>query len=132
MHSLNPSTEDLRRWAADKEFHNPGQDGSIDLNNPGTMQSMVFGGAMRLPRKGDTLPPPDERLGVGKFGHGQAEYIEPREGEEGDHYGKAEKDRSEKGEQVEGKTKHALSTFFHRKKKEGAYDSESNEGGTVR
>ncbi len=53
MRSSDPSTEALRRWAANKETHHPGQDGSININNQCTMQALVFGGAVRIPRKGD-------------------------------------------------------------------------------
>ena len=75
---------------------------------------MGFAGAHILPRKGDTLLPPDEK-------HGEAEYV-----------GGAEEGAVGKGELEGGKRRRSsrLSGLFHRKEK-GYKEGKGEEGDVV-
>ena len=62
LHSDDPSTAPLRAWAEDKEKQYPGQDGSFGT---GYTTTMSWGSSSWiLPHKGDTPPPPDQKLGI--------------------------------------------------------------------
>lgn len=109
MNSQDPSTEALRQWAADKEKQYPGADGSIAV----TAQSydfMAWGGAHIVPRKGDTLAPPDK-----KMRHGEVEYAEPAEGDMSGGDAKTGEGVGEHEGGKEKKKKDRLSGLFHRK-----------------
>ncbi len=123
MESNDPATDALRCWAADKQTHYPGQDGSIAVNG-NSVDAMAWGGPITFPRKGDTLPPPDERARVGKFGHGDVKYVGPSEGE-------ADGDARE-GVNGEGKKKRRFSRLFRRKEKGGDGKGWSEGGDVVR
>ncbi|KAK4694347.1 hypothetical protein P7C71_g3216, partial [Lecanoromycetidae sp. Uapishka_2] len=64
MNSNDPATADLRAWAEEKQKHLPGQDGSFVLGQLSMGAGAVSGGPVFLPRRNDTLPPPDELLGL--------------------------------------------------------------------
>ena len=110
MKSDDPSTKALREWAMDKEKQYPGANGSIAVTSQ-SIDMMAWGGAHILPRKGDTLPPPDE-----KMRHGEAEYLGPAEkGMLGGNAGKGDG----VGEHEGGtKKKNRTSALFHQKEKE--------------
>jgi len=82
------------------------------------------GWPITFPRKGDTLPPPDERARAGKFGHGDVKYVGPSEGE-------ADGDARE-GVNGEGKKKRRFSRLFRRKEKGGDGKGWSEGGDVVR
>ncbi|MCJ1406041.1 hypothetical protein MMC19_000106 [Ptychographa xylographoides] len=56
----DPETAALRAWAREKDRVYPGQDGTLVFGS-GAMMTNAFGG-FRLPHKGETLLPPDERV----------------------------------------------------------------------
>ncbi|MCJ1321145.1 hypothetical protein MMC15_006489 [Xylographa vitiligo] len=70
--SDDPRTARLRAWAHEHDYVVPGQDGTISMA-PGNVFGNVGGGALRLPRMGETERPLDERLGL----------VKPKDGEKG-------------------------------------------------
>ena len=120
MNSDDPSTQALREWAAEKQKQYPGQNGSFAVNSANYATGLAWGGPWVLPHKGDTLPPPDERLR-----HGEAMYLGPAEPKEGKAGGEV------KVEDEGGKKKHRLSGLFHRKGK-GEKDDKGDEHDVVR
>ena len=102
--SDDPSTADLRRWALDKQLQYPGQDGSFaqGARTAGVVDGMGWSGPWLLPHKGDTLPPPDERVV-----HGEPKIV-----------GAGSVKETERGGERSGgenKKRYSFSSMFHRK-----------------
>lgn len=123
MKSDDPSTQALRQWALDKEKQYPGADGSIAVTGQ-SFDFMAWGGAHILPRKGDTLLPPDE-----KMRHGEVEYVGFME--EGMLEGNMGKGEGVGGQEGGEKKKKRLSGLFHRKEKEHK-EGKGEEGVVIR
>lgn len=120
INSDDPSTEALRRWALDKQLHYPGQDGSFaqGANTAGVVDGMAWGGPWLLPHKGNTLPPPDERVVHGEPNVVGAGGVDGKE---------VETEGEIRGSEKKKKKSYSFSTLFsHKKGKER--EAEGNEG----